>query len=140
MARVTVEDCIKRIPSRFELVAIATQRARAISSGAPLSISRDDDKDPVIALREIAKGYADIDRLRENVIDSFRINARTDKFGVEKVSEVVSGSGGEILEEAYEAETAISSEDAIEDAGDEINEETENLSALYSGEDVINED
>ncbi|MEK9660248.1 MAG: DNA-directed RNA polymerase subunit omega, partial [Alphaproteobacteria bacterium] len=52
MARVTVEDCIERIPNRFELVMKAAQRARAVSSGAPLTIDRDNDKNPVVALRE----------------------------------------------------------------------------------------
>jgi len=54
MARVTVEDCVLKIPNRFELVMMAAQRARKIGSGAPLTIERDDDKNPVIALREIA--------------------------------------------------------------------------------------
>lgn len=54
MARVTVEDCVDKIPNRFELVLLAGQRARQISSGAPLTIDRDRDKNPVVALREIA--------------------------------------------------------------------------------------
>ena len=55
MARVTVEDCIKRIPSRFELVLLAAQRARNLGDGSPLAVLRDSDKNPVIALREIAE-------------------------------------------------------------------------------------
>ena len=55
MARVTVEDCILRVPNRFDLVLVATQRGRDISSGAPLTIDRDRDKNPVVALREIAE-------------------------------------------------------------------------------------
>ena len=54
MARVTVEDCIDKIPNRYELLMVATQRAKDISSGAPIMVSRDNDKNPVIALREIA--------------------------------------------------------------------------------------
>ena len=57
MARVTVEDCILQVPNRFDLVMLAAQRAREISAGAPLTIDRDNDKNPVVALREIAEGY-----------------------------------------------------------------------------------
>lgn len=65
MARVTVEDCIDKVDSRFELVLLAAQRAREISSGAPLTIDRDNDKDPVVALREIADTTIEVDDLRE---------------------------------------------------------------------------
>ena len=54
MARVTVEDCVEKVPNRFELVALAAQRARHISAGAALTVDRDDDKNPVVSLREIA--------------------------------------------------------------------------------------
>jgi DNA-directed RNA polymerase subunit omega len=54
MARVTVEDCVLQVPNRFELVLLASLRARAISAGAPLTLERDNDKNPVVALREIA--------------------------------------------------------------------------------------
>ena len=56
MARVTVEDCILEVPNRFELVMLAAQRARRIGTGAALTLSRDNDKNPVVALREIAEG------------------------------------------------------------------------------------
>ncbi|KJV08370.1 DNA-directed RNA polymerase subunit omega, partial [Elstera litoralis] len=59
MARVTVEDCVQRVPNRFELVMLAAQRARDIASGMPISIERDNDKNPVIALREIAEEKLD---------------------------------------------------------------------------------
>ncbi len=70
MARVTVEDCILQIPNRFELVMIAAQRARDVSSGAPLTIERDRDKNPVIALREIAERTVDFDFLEDELIRS----------------------------------------------------------------------
>ena len=57
MARVTVEDCIKLVPSRFELVLMATKRAREIAAGSALTVPRDHDKNPVVALREIAEGH-----------------------------------------------------------------------------------
>ena len=72
MARITVEDCIERIPSRFELVMIAAQRARDISAGAALSIDRDNDKNPVVALREIADGTVDIEHLRYELVHGLR--------------------------------------------------------------------
>lgn len=64
MARVTVEDCVDKIPNRFELVLIASQRARDIHSGASLTIDRDNDRNPVVALREIAAGTVSLDDLR----------------------------------------------------------------------------
>jgi DNA-directed RNA polymerase subunit omega len=67
MARVTVEDCIEKIPNRFELVMIAAQRARKISAGGALTIDRDNDKNPVVSLREIAEGTVSIDDLREEL-------------------------------------------------------------------------
>ena len=72
MARITVEDCVLRIPSRFELVMLAAQRARDISAGAPLTIDRDNDKHPVVSLREIADGTIDLDHLRYELIHGLR--------------------------------------------------------------------
>ena len=68
MARVTVEDCVTKIPNRFQLVIIASQRARNISAGAALNVDRDNDKNPVIALREIAEGVVDHNELEESLI------------------------------------------------------------------------
>jgi DNA-directed RNA polymerase subunit omega len=70
MARVTVEDCVQRIPNRFELVLLAAQRARNISRGEELMVDRDDDKNPVIALREIADEAVDLNRLEQDLIKS----------------------------------------------------------------------
>lgn len=68
MARVTVEDCVLKIPNRFDLVMVAAQRARNISAGAAMTIDRDNDKNPVVALREIAEETVDIDELQESLI------------------------------------------------------------------------
>ncbi len=68
MARVTVEDCIDKVTNRFDLVLLAAQRARAISSGAELTIDRDRDKNPVVALREIAEETIDPEELKADVI------------------------------------------------------------------------
>jgi len=70
MARVTVEDCIEKIPSRFELVMAAAQRARKIGSGAALTVDRDNDKNPVVALREIAEETVDQEELKEELTKS----------------------------------------------------------------------
>ena len=72
MARVTVEDCIEKVPNRFELVLMAGQRARAMSAGAPITIDRDNDKNPVVALREIADSTIMPADLREDVINGLR--------------------------------------------------------------------
>jgi DNA-directed RNA polymerase subunit omega len=68
MARVTVEDCIVKIPNRFQLVMMAAQRGRNISAGASLKVERDDDKNPVIALREIADDLIEHNELEESLI------------------------------------------------------------------------
>ena len=70
MARVTVEDCVEKIPNRFELVLLAAQRARNISRGEELTIDRDNDKNPVIALREIADETIDLDRIEQDLVKS----------------------------------------------------------------------
>jgi DNA-directed RNA polymerase subunit omega len=70
MARVTVEDCILQVPNRFDLVLLAAQRARAISRGEELTIDRDNDKNPVIALREIAEQTVDLGGLNEDIVKS----------------------------------------------------------------------
>ena len=72
MARVTVEDCVDKIPNRFDLVLAAAQRSRDISTGNPLTIDRDNDKNPVVALREIADETIDPDQLRNDIIKSLQ--------------------------------------------------------------------
>lgn len=72
MARITVEDCIQKVPNRFELVLLAAQRARDISAGAPLLVPHDNDKNPVIALREIAEDRLDLDHLRYEIVWGLR--------------------------------------------------------------------
>jgi DNA-directed RNA polymerase subunit omega len=72
MARVTVEDCVDKIPNRFDLVLLAAQRARQISGGADLTIDRDRDKNPVVALREIAEETVRPRELQESVVSSLQ--------------------------------------------------------------------
>jgi DNA-directed RNA polymerase subunit omega len=79
MARVTVEDCVDKIPNRFELVMLAAHRARALSSGAPITLARENDKNPVVALREIADETVLVDELREAAIASHQRHIEIDE-------------------------------------------------------------
>ena len=79
MARVTVEDCVVKIPNRFNLVLLAAQRAREISSGSELTLERDNDKNPVVALREIAESSIDLDNVRQALISSLQKHVETEE-------------------------------------------------------------
>jgi DNA-directed RNA polymerase subunit omega len=79
MARVTVEDCVDKVPNRFELVLLAAHRARAISNGSPITIEPDNDKHPVIALREVAEQTMPPDDLREGLISSIQKHTEVDE-------------------------------------------------------------
>ncbi|SEP83265.1 DNA-directed RNA polymerase subunit omega [Thalassovita taeanensis] len=79
MARVTVEDCVDKVPNRFELVMLAAHRAREIASGASLTVDRDNDKNPVVALREIAEETQSADDLRERLIESNQTQIEVDE-------------------------------------------------------------
>ena len=70
MARVTVEDCVDKVPNRFELALLAAHRAREVSSGAAITVDRDNDKNPIVALREIAEETQSASELRERLIES----------------------------------------------------------------------
>ena len=79
MARVTVEDCIEKVPNRFNLVLLASHRARAISAGAQILVDRDNDKNPVVSLREIADDVVDAEELREALISTLqRVDERSE--------------------------------------------------------------
>ena len=79
MARVTVEDCVDKVPNRFELVMLAAHRAREISAGAALTVDRDNDKNPVVSLREIAEETQSADDLRERLIESNQTQIEVDE-------------------------------------------------------------
>ena len=129
MARVTVEDCVLKVPNRFELVLLAAQRAREITSGAPLSIDRDDDKNPVIALREIAEDTIELDHLQDSLVRGMQKHVEIDEpeetpdleqrlFGVADPTGPVIGED-EIDEEAVEGELeedllAVEDEEEVE--------------------------
>ena len=84
MARVTVEDCIEKIPNRFDLVIAAAQRSREISNGMPIEIERDNDKNPVVSLREIACDAVDAESLHERFIRSMQKNLINEDKNSEK--------------------------------------------------------
>jgi len=79
MARVTVEDCVLKVPNRFELVLMAGQRARDISGGARLTLDRDNDKNPVVALREIAEDTVALDVLQNSLIQGLQKHVENDE-------------------------------------------------------------
>ncbi|MEX0921188.1 MAG: DNA-directed RNA polymerase subunit omega [Rhodovibrionaceae bacterium] len=79
MARVTVEDCVLKVPNRFDLVMLAAQRARDVSAGAPLTVERDNDKNPVVSLREIADSTVDHDNLRNSLIQGMQKHVEVDE-------------------------------------------------------------
>jgi DNA-directed RNA polymerase subunit omega len=139
MARVTVEDCVEKVPSRFELVLLAAQRAREISSGAPLTIDRDNDKDPVVALREIADGTITAEELREARIRTMqryveRDEPEEDEAGLEfagrQLSAVHEEMAGDNLQKVFsdmvgdevEQEMNIDGADESDAGGDKTND------------------
>ncbi len=79
MARVTVEDCVLKVPNRFDLVLVSAQRSRDISAGAPLTVERDNDKNPVIALREIAEETVSVDELSDALIQGMQRHVEIDE-------------------------------------------------------------
>ncbi len=91
MARVTVEDDIQRVPDRFELVLVAAQRARDIAAGAPIQVARDNDKNPVVALREIADQLVSADALRNTLIRGLQRHVEYDEEPEEEIIELMAG-------------------------------------------------
>ena len=115
MARVTVEDCIEKVSNRFDLVLLAAHRARQISSGSELTLERDNDKNPVVALREIADETITSDRLKEESIESLQRQIEID--------------------EPEEDQISLLTDDSIDDSStDDLSEESL-LRALMSEED-----
>ena len=94
MARVTVEDCVDKVENRFELVLLASHRARMLASGAPLTIDRDNDKNPVIALREIADQTVAPEDLKEDLIHSLQKYVEVDEPEPEVVP-MIAAAGAE---------------------------------------------
>lgn len=127
MARVTVEDCAEVVPSRFELVALAAQRAKLISAGGEIAVDRDNDKDAVISLREIAGKKVDVDALRELLVQNSQEKVHLDAYGVEETRETA--------EEVSEA-----AEDLMAEMNGKLLPDDEDTGAMYSDENVDFED
>ena len=89
MARVTVEDCVDKVENRFDLVLLASHRARMISAGAQISVPRDNDKNPVVALREIADSTVQPDDLKEDFIHSLQKHVEVDEPEAEVVPALI---------------------------------------------------
>ncbi|WP_119462510.1 DNA-directed RNA polymerase subunit omega [Rhodospirillaceae bacterium SYSU D60014] len=125
MARVTVEDCVIKIPNRFDLVMLAAQRARDVSAGAPLTIDRDNDKNPVVALREIADETVDLDALGNSLIQDLQKHVETDEpeeeggFGATD-SDLLSDLMQTVApQESGEDEEALSEDEGVEEPAEE---------------------
>ena len=94
MARVTVEDCVDKVPNRFDLVMLAAHRARELSSGSELTIDRDNDKNPVVALREIADETLSAANLRESAIEAHQRQIEVDEPEEDAMALLMGGGGG----------------------------------------------
>jgi DNA-directed RNA polymerase subunit omega len=124
MARVTVEDCVLKVPNRFELVLFAAQRTREITAGAPLTVDRDDDKNPVVALREIAEETIEIDHLRTVVVRGMQKHVEIDEPEETHELELDTGLFGVIPPAGVLTREEIGSEADIEDA-EQLDEDEE---------------
>ena len=121
MARVTVEDCILKIPNRFRLVMLAAQRARDLSVGTPLTVERDNDKDPVVALREIAEGTVSAEDLEVGLIEGLQKHLDVDEPDEESADllaaeeELAAIAGTDLIADGVPAEDPV-----MEDTTDEV--------------------
>lgn len=102
MARVTVEDCILNIPNRFDLVITAAQRAKQIASGVPLTLDRDNDKDAVVSLREIAEKTVDLNLINEEIVQNFQKKTGFDANDTLEDEESAFARRNRELDEAFE--------------------------------------
>jgi DNA-directed RNA polymerase subunit omega len=112
MARVTVEDCIDKVENRFELVLLASHRARMVSSGAQITIDRDNDKNPVVALREIAETTISPGDLKEDLIHSLQKYVEVDEPEPEAMP-LIAGAGGHVEADDMEITTDRMTEEEV---------------------------
>ncbi len=113
MARVTVEDCVDKVPNRFDLVLLAAHRAREITAGSPLTIDRDNDKNPVVSLREIAEETQSAEELRERMIESNQTQIEVDEPEEDSMALLMGGGGGSHQERADKPEDDDMSEEKL---------------------------
>ncbi len=111
MARVTVEDCVDKVENRFELVLLAGHRARMIASGSALTVARDNDKNPVVALREIADETVSPDDLKEDLIHSLQKYVEVDE--PEQDIALLTGGDEDVAEDNAIAFDRMSEEDLL---------------------------
>ena len=107
MARVTVEDCVDKIPNRFDLVMLASHRAREISSGSPITVDRDNDKNPVVSLREIADEMQSADELRERLIESNQTQIEIDEPEEDSMALLMGGEADQPAEDDMSEEKLL---------------------------------
>lgn len=120
MARVTVEDCVDKLPNRFELVMMAAQRARKIGSGSQLTVDRDNDKNPVVSLREIADETISVEELKEDMISSYQRVHAADSDDMD-LAELISNEASAMEEEErIQASGAYADADAEDDDMDAL--------------------
>ena len=135
MARVTVEDCVTKIPNRFELVMTAAQRARDVAAGADLTLERNEDKNPVVALREIAEENVDFAELEETLIRGLQRYVENDdviedEMDIRALQLEVNGEAGD----ANEAEEVQEDNLTVHDvAAEEIEAATNEAAAMMEG-------
>ena len=134
MARITVEDCVTQVTNRFDLVLYSAQRARQISAGAPLLVERDNDKNPVVSLREIAEQHVTPENLREAVIVSLQKQIERDEPAEEEIDLaaaaqeglMAASSGQRLVEQEIADEMLTVGEEEVEagagEAGLTVNE------------------
>ncbi|MCP4330838.1 MAG: DNA-directed RNA polymerase subunit omega [Alphaproteobacteria bacterium] len=124
MARVTVEDCIVRVPNRFDLVMLASQRAREIAAGGVLTIERDNDKNPVVALREIGDETINVEEIEESIIVGLQKHVESDDLTEDELDDsamlIVEGGGITIPDNDSIKESEI--EDGVEESGKDVEE------------------
>jgi DNA-directed RNA polymerase subunit omega len=137
MARVTVEDCVLQVPNRFELVMLAAHRTRALGSGAELKVGRDRDKNPVVALREIAEQKLELPSLEESLIKSLQKRIEPEQ-PEEEVAELMAGEQQTWInaaDSADEDEGEVEGEDDIEgeNEGEKTPEEESNVADIAPG-------
>ncbi len=101
MARVTVEDCVDKVSNRFELVMLAAQRSREVSAGSELTVERDNDKNPVVALREIAEETIKVEDLQDGLVRSLQKFVEVDEPEDDDALELMAGAtmAGEAVED-----------------------------------------
>lgn len=144
MARVTVEDCVVKVPNRFELVLLAAQRAREITSGATLTIDRDDDKNPVVALREIADETVGLVQLKDAVVRGMQKHVEIDEPEETTELEVDPAMFGVAepatpLDEEHGSEEAEFASEEDEAGEEELDEDLDGHIVEELGDDLVGE-